>query len=46
MARNSVRALQNGERPAQPTDGFDGVIPTYAGDTVLRTPCRRIATTA
>jgi hypothetical protein len=38
MVRNAIRALQKGERPAQPTDNFDGVIPTYAGDTVLRIP--------
>ena len=38
MVRNAIRALQNGERPSQPTDNFDGVIPTYAGDTVLRIP--------
>ncbi len=40
MVRNAIRALQNGERPSQPTDNFKGVIPTYAGDTVLRIPAQ------
>ncbi|MCV2866371.1 Rieske 2Fe-2S domain-containing protein [Albidovulum sediminicola] len=36
MLRNAIRALQNGVAPAQPSDHYTGVIPTYAGDTVLR----------
>ena len=40
MVRNAIRALQNGERPSQPTNNFKGVIPTYAGDTVLRIPAQ------
>ncbi|WP_319544546.1 Rieske 2Fe-2S domain-containing protein [Ruegeria conchae] len=38
MLRNAIRALANGTPPAQPTDNFKGIIPTYAGDTVLKIP--------
>ena len=41
MLRKSVRALQDGERPAQPTDTFQGTIPTYAGDTILHIPVQK-----
>ncbi len=36
--RNLCRALQKGERPAQPTDHWPNPVPTYGGDTVLRLP--------
>ena len=38
LLRNGVRALKEGTAPAQPTDIYKGVIPTYAGDTVLKIP--------
>ncbi len=36
--RTLCRALQKGERPAQPTDHWPNPVPTYGGDTVLRLP--------
>ncbi|WP_282154137.1 Rieske 2Fe-2S domain-containing protein [Ruegeria atlantica] len=39
LLRNAIRALKDGQSPPQPTDSFAGqVIPTYAGDTMLRIP--------
>ena len=38
MLRKAIRELKNGISPPQPTDFFDDVIPTYAGDTILRIP--------
>jgi phenylpropionate dioxygenase-like ring-hydroxylating dioxygenase large terminal subunit len=36
--RRLCRALEHGERPAQPTDLWANPVPTYGGDTVLRLP--------
>ena len=36
--RRLCRALQQGERPVQPTELWANPIPTYGGDTVLRLP--------
>jgi hypothetical protein len=36
--REVIHAVQNGEDVVQPAAGFDGVIPTYGGDTMLRIP--------
>jgi nitrite reductase/ring-hydroxylating ferredoxin subunit len=38
LLRRAIRSVADGNPAPQPTDGFDGVIPTYAGDTMLRIP--------
>ena len=38
MLRNNIRSLAAGEPVPHPTDGHAGVLPTYAGDTMLRIP--------
>jgi nitrite reductase/ring-hydroxylating ferredoxin subunit len=38
MLRNNIRSLAAGNAVPHPTDNFDGVLPTYAGDTMLRIP--------
>ena len=38
LLRDAIRAVKAGEPARQPTDHFDGVIPTYGGDTMLRIP--------
>ena len=39
--RNQVQALQAGNEPDQPAITYEGVIPTYGGDTMLRIPLQR-----
>ncbi|MEX0366293.1 MAG: aromatic ring-hydroxylating dioxygenase subunit alpha [Ruegeria sp.] len=36
--RDAIRSVKAGNPAQQPTDNFDGVIPTYGGDTMLRIP--------
>ena len=36
--RDAIRKVKAGEAAPQPTDNFEGVIPTYGGDTMLRIP--------
>lgn len=38
MLRNNVRSLAAGNPLPHPTDNYDGVLPTYAGDTMLHIP--------
>lgn len=38
LLRNNIRSLAAGNRVPHPTDNHDGVLPTYAGDTMLRIP--------
>lgn len=38
MLRNNIRSLAAGNAVPHPTDNYDGVLPTYAGDTMLRIP--------
>ena len=38
LLRDAIRAVKAGDPARQPTDQFDGVIPTYGGDTMLRIP--------
>ena len=38
MLRNNIRSLAAGNPVSHPTDNHDGVLPTYAGDTMLRIP--------
>ena len=38
LLRDAIRSVKAGEPARQPTDRFDGVIPTYGGDTMLRIP--------
>lgn len=38
MLRNNIRSLAAGVPVPHPTDGYAGVLPTYAGDTMLRIP--------
>lgn len=38
MLRNNIRSLAAGNAVHHPTDDYDGVLPTYAGDTMLRIP--------
>ena len=38
LLRDAIRKVKAGEPARQPTDSFDGVIPTYGGDTMLRIP--------
>ena len=38
LLRNAIRSVASGNPAPQPTDGFDGFIPTYGGDTMLRIP--------
>lgn len=38
MLRNNIRSLAAGNPVRHPTDTFSGILPTYAGDTMLRIP--------
>ena len=38
MARTAIRSVQEGNAAPQPALIYDGVIPTYGGDTMLRIP--------
>ncbi|MEX0317458.1 MAG: Rieske 2Fe-2S domain-containing protein [Ruegeria sp.] len=38
LLRDATRSVKAGNPAPQPTDSFDGVIPTYGGDTMLRIP--------
>ncbi|WP_171173329.1 aromatic ring-hydroxylating dioxygenase subunit alpha [Ruegeria sp. HKCCD8929] len=38
LLRDAIRSVKAGNPAQQPTDNFDGVIPTYGGDTMLRIP--------
>lgn len=38
MLRTNIRSLAAGTPVTHPTDGFSGILPTYAGDTMLRIP--------
>ena len=38
MLRNAIRALAAGNSVPHPTDNHEGILPTYAGDTILRIP--------
>ncbi len=38
VLRDAIRGVKDGHAAPQPTDNFDGVIPTYGGDTMLRIP--------
>jgi nitrite reductase/ring-hydroxylating ferredoxin subunit len=41
MLRNNIRSLAAGNRILHPTDDYDGVLPTYAGDTMLCIPVQQ-----
>ena len=38
LLRNAIRSVAAGNPAPQPTDGLNGLIPTYGGDTMLRIP--------
>jgi len=38
LLRDAIRKVKAGEAARHPSDDFDGVIPTYGGDTMLRIP--------
>ena len=38
MLREGIRALAEGVRPPRPTPGADGLVPTTAGDIILKVP--------
>ena len=38
MLRNEIRSVAVGNPVKHPTDDYDGILPTYAGDTMLRIP--------
>ena len=38
LLRAAIREVKAGGSAPQPTDNFNGVIPTYGGDTMLRIP--------
>ena len=41
LLRKAIREVQAGGSAPQPTDSFEGVIPTYGGDTMLRIPVQK-----
>jgi hypothetical protein len=41
MLRNNIRSLAAGNPVPHPTDEFSGILPTYAGDTMLRIPLQQ-----
>ena len=38
LLRSAIRSVAEGNPVSRATDGFDGVIPTYGGDTMLHIP--------